>query len=213
MEKKMWTTKMLLDLIFISEIEESWQIGSNKSLQSDYAQIVALLKAFDLYVEEKHTVYDKNGNKTNEESVFGIEYFLNGNFIRKRNTKEVSDLLKEILELYNEYQPEPKEPPRINASKCRILTQIFNEVIGYRRGLEQSMRYYDCFIANNSSTNISEGLIKNISFKELEKQVQKLDDILLKIIGEKEPVPETELIEKYGFPPPMRTLKEILDLL
>jgi hypothetical protein len=47
---------------------------------------------------------------------------------------------------------------------------------------------------------LSWGLLWQLSIKEVLRMMQRIDDILLKIIGEKEPVSEFELNKKYGFP-------------
>lgn len=190
MNKRMWTTRSLLHLVLNSKLRDSWQADSSEELQIEHAKIVALLKAFDLYVEYK----------TNTTSTFCISSFLDGNFIKGKTHEEVSRVWKKIIALQRKYTPMIEEQCQYDDCEFFALAQIFENVLAYRRGLEKSMNHYRFFIKNNLRASIPARLIRNLSVEELQMQIQKLDNILLLIMGHKEPVSEEELINKYGFP-------------
>jgi CTP synthase (UTP-ammonia lyase) len=61
------------------------------------------------------------------------------------------------------------------------------------------------FVTGGVTSSLGKGIISASLARLLQARgfsvtIQKLDDILLKIIGEREPVSEKDLIEKYGFP-------------
>ena len=94
----MWTTLMLLDYVICSDIKTSKQAKNNLLLQNEHDRIVTLLKAFDLYVEEKQAILDKDYNKVGEEYGFDVSDFLRGNFITKRSEKEAISLVNEVVD-------------------------------------------------------------------------------------------------------------------
>lgn len=186
-KNKMWTTKMLLDCIVRSDIKTSWQIKDSEYQQTEHAKIVALLKAFGLYVEEKQPVFDKN--KISDDYAFDISDFLNGNFIRKRSKKDITILLKELEESKIIRQPYQRQQKNIYF----FLRQVFKYLIDYRITLHHN-------IETLSHHHISGTLILYHSLILMEQQAEIIDSALLKIIGYKTPVSEKVLIKKYGFP-------------
>jgi hypothetical protein len=203
MENKMWTTKMLLDLLLRTEIKESRYKYIDIDLFIDYDTIVALLKAFDLYEE------------SGKGMEIDISIFSKGFFILKRDKKEVAEILRELENLLQELCDLSDEKPVLvkhryynpnNPNKDHwLLMDIFHELFEYRKALNYFTHYsreYSLMLnyPNRVNETLSLGLLWQISIKELVRQMQRIDDILLKITGEKEPVSESELIEKYGFP-------------
>lgn len=203
----MWTTELLLDCIFCSGIKSSWQIEGNKSLEIEHAKIIALLKAFDLYVVEKRQVFDKRYKKIIEKDAFDIEDFYCGNFIKRRSKEEISELLEQLAEdkiIRRDFRLYPKDD-------CSCLSWAFCYLVDYRFTLQQS-------IDTLSFEHVTGTFILYQFMKQLEQQAEKIDSALLKIIGYKKPVPEEVLIRKYGFPETERltdfsSLEEIIDAL
>jgi len=189
MRRKMWTTEMMLECILRSGIKTSWRVKENTSLQNEHAKIVALLKAFDLYFEERQLLYNKNHDLISDGYAFDISDFYRGNFIKKRSKKEVAILLDELAE-------DKIIRPIVKCQRGSVhtlLTGIFAKLIDYRIALRQSIY---CI----PSYRISEELILSNSLIVLEQQAEIIDSAILKIIGYKKPVPEKVLIKKYGFP-------------
>ncbi|MBW9279499.1 hypothetical protein [Bacteroides fragilis] len=212
MKEKIWTTEMLLDCIFRSGIKTSWRIKENQSLEHEHAKIVALLKAFDLYVVERQQVLDKHYSIICDEYAFNISDFLRGNFIKYRSKKDAAILLKELVD---SKIIKPIQQQQQKKDVCFLVREIFKNLTDSRMGIQQSInsipRY--CTI---------ESLVLSNTLAVLEQQAKIIDSALLKIIGYKKPVPEKVLIMKYDFPVPMpetglltsfKTLEEILDAL
>ncbi len=182
---------MLLDCIFRSGIETSWQIKKNKSLEREHAKIVALLKAFDLYVEERQQVLDKDYNVIYDEYAFNISDFLRGNFIKHRSKKDVAILLQELADdkiIRSEYQKQMED-------EHSFLKKVFRHLVDYRMVLQQGLHTL-------TYQHITETRILCRSQSVMEQQAEMIDRALLKIIGYKKPVPEKVLIRKYNFPKP-----------
>jgi len=205
---QMWTTQKLLVLVSRSKIQSSCEIEENELLQTQHAQIVALLKAFDLYVEENKGKCDQNFNIIKDEYAFDMEDFLSGNFIKKRSMEDAFNLMKSFV------KNKITEQPPI----CIVhffLGETFKDLIGFRRGLQQSIDYRPSILS--SRTNIAKMLILDKSQEIVEQQIEQIDAILLKIIGDKDPVSEKDLIEKYGYPEHIsfygKTEEEILAML
>ncbi|MDR1895650.1 MAG: hypothetical protein LBR10_02545 [Prevotellaceae bacterium] len=209
MENKMWTTKMLLDLVLSADLTNLWWYPAkcdNNSPTED-KRIIALLRAFDLCPNDKY------------ES--GIAGFSAGMFVLTRPKNDVVEILRELENMLQELCDLSDEKPLIgkrryydpnNPNKDKwLLMAVFRELFEYRKDLDYFASYNrkysrmllhtDCFGLHLYKT-LSLGLLRQLSIKELTLQMQRIDDVLLKIIGEKEPVSEAELIEKYGFPEP-----------
>jgi hypothetical protein len=165
-----------------------------------YDKIVALLKAFDLYAD----------SQIDEEKVKVIAGFLTGNFILTRNEKEGVKILQELLDLLDAKTILDEYLKGSNKSNW-LLRICFEDLLGYRKRLNNvghysyyrseysfshDFDYFEFFLQKTFPV----ALLRKLSINELIRQKQRIDDILLKIIGEKEPVSESELIEKYGFP-------------
>lgn len=207
MKEKMWTTEMLLDCIFRSGIKTSWRIKENQSLEKEHAKIVALLKAFDLYVVERQQVLDKHYSIICDEYAFNISDFLRGNFIKYRSKKDAAILLEELA---NNKIIKPIQQPKKDA--CCLVREIFKNLTDSRMGVQQSINSIPRHCTN-------ETLVLSNALVVLEQQAKIIDAALLKIIGYRKPVPEKVLIMKYDFPVPMpetglltgnKDLKEIL---
>jgi len=193
-KNKMWTTRMLLNYVVCSDIKTSKQAKNNLLLQNEHDKIVALLKAFDLYVEEKQAILDKDYNKVGEEYGFDISDFLRGNFITKRSKKEAINLLNEVVDNNRLQQAQERHPEK---DVYFFLSNVFKGLITFRRGLQRSIDYYNSAHWPKIMTN---KLILRDSIEVIQPQADKIDAILLKIIGDKKPVSEKVLIKKYGFP-------------
>lgn len=188
MEEKMWTTEMMMELIFNYGAKSSWQIRGKKPREYEYAKIVSLLKAFDLYVEDKQTVFDKHCGDLVEKDDFNIGDFYRGNFIKKRSEEEIAELLRQLKEdriIRQDFRFPPEDD-------CSYLSRIFSYLVEYRFTLQQSMNVL-------SFEHVTETFILYQSLRQIEQEVEKIDSVLLKIIGDKEPVSEEVLIQKYGF--------------
>lgn len=210
MKEKMWTTEMLLDCIFRSGIKNSWRIKENQSLEKEHVKIVALLKAFDLYVVERQQVLDKHYSIICDEYAFNISDFLRGNFIKYRSKKDAAILLKELA---NNKIIKPIQHPKKDA--CCLVREIFKNLTDSRMGIQQSINSIPRHCTN-------ETLVLSNALVVLEQQAKIIDAALLKIIGYRKPVPEKVLIMKYDFPVPMpetglltgnKDLEEILAVL
>lgn len=207
MKEKMWTTEMLLECTFRSGIKTSWRIKGNQSLEKEHAKIVALLKAFDLYVVERQQVLDKHYSIICDEYAFNISDFLRGNFIKYRSKKDAAILLEELA---NNKIIKPIQQPKKDA--CCLVREIFKNLTDSRMGVQQSINSIPRHCTN-------ETLVLSNALVVLEQQAKIIDAALLKIIGYRKPVPEKVLIMKYDFPVPMpetglltgnKDLKEIL---
>lgn len=205
MKEKMWTTEMLLECTFRSGIKTSWRIKGNQSLEKEHVKIVALLKAFDLYVVERQQVLDKHYSIICDEYAFNISDFLRGNFIKYRSKKDTAILLEELA---NNKIIKPIQQPKKDA--CCLVREIFKNLTDSRMGVQQSINSIPRHCTN-------ETLVLSNALVVLEQQAKIID--LLKIIGYRKPVPEKVLIMKYDFPVPMpetglltgnKDLKEIL---
>lgn len=199
----------MLDLIFSSGIKSSWQIKGNKSLEEEHAKIVVLLKAFDLYVEKKQSLFDKNYRKISERYGFDIGDFYCGNFIKKRSKEEINTLLKQLAEdkiIRREYRSQME-------NEYSFLGKVFRHLVDYRWRLQQS-------IDTLTYHHITETFILYRSHSVMEQQAEMINAALLKIIGHKKPIPEKVLVKKYGYPKTEagrltgnKSLQEILDAL
>jgi len=208
-KNKMWTTRMLLDYVVCSDIKTSKQAKNNLLLQNEHDKIVALLKAFDLYVEEKQAILDKDYNKVGEEYRFDMRDFLKGNFIRKRSKEEAISLLNEVVDNNRLQQAQERYPEK---DVYFFLSNVFKGLITFRRDLQCCIDYYNLAHWPEIMTN---KFVLLDSMKEIKPQANKIDIILLKIIGDKKPVSEKVLIKKYGFPKSdllagLKSVKEIL---
>lgn len=206
----MWTTRMLLDCIVCSDMKTSRQAKNNLLLQNEHDKIVALLKAFDLYVEEKQAILDKDYNKVGEEYGFDISDFLRGNFITKRSEKEAISLLNEVVD--NNRLLQQAQEGHAEKDVYFFLSNVFKGLITFRRDLQCCIDYYNLAHWPEIMTN---KFVLLDSMKEIKPQANKIDIILLKIIGDKKPVSEKVLIKKYGFPKSdllagLKSVKEIL---
>lgn len=190
MKRKIWTTRMMLDSIICSGIKSSWQIKENQSLRNEHAKIVALLKAFDLYVEEKQPIFNKHNDKIGEKYAFDISDFYKGNFIRKRSKKEVAVLMEELADEEVIFKPHHF---RQTTDMYSFLCRVFNDLINHRINLQQIMD-------NPSYYRLKETIAIAYSLAITSHQIRIIDFVLLKIIGYKRPIPEKVLIKKYGFP-------------
>jgi hypothetical protein len=178
MENKMWTTKMLLDLLLCTDIKELWHIEGNRNLQNEHEQIIALLKAFDLYKERR--IYDENyNNKTGKEYWFDLGYFLYGDFVERQNKKDVANLLKELTGKTKEQL----NLTDLHNGECHMLGIIFDDLILYRKKLQESIDFAKKNFIDTSKKIIS----KEISTleKSMKQQAVKIDAILLQIIGDR----------------------------
>lgn len=201
---------MLLDYVVCSDIKTSKQAKNNLLLQNEHDKIVALLKAFDLYVEEKQAILDKDHNKVGEEYAFDISDFLRGNFITKRSEKEAISLLNEVVD--NNRLLQQAQEGHAEKDVYFFLSNVFKGLITFRRDLQCCIDYYNLAHWPEIMTN---KFVLLDSMKEIKPQANKIDIILLKIIGDKKPVSEKVLIKKYGFPKSdllagLKSVKEIL---
>lgn len=204
MKEKVWTTRMLLDFIIRYGIKKSRLIKEKKSLKDEHNKIVALLKAFDLYVEEKQQVLDENNRKISESYAFNIADFYSGNFIKKRSEAEVTKLLEQlkkekIIRLNFRMYPE---------DDYSYLSRVFEYLVDYRLMVQQSIKTL-------TFEHVTETFILYSSLNVLEQEAEKIDFAILMIIGNKEPIPEEVLINKYGFPDagPLTGNKTIEDII
>lgn len=74
-----------------------------------------------------------------------------------------------------------------------FLCNFFEDLIELRRRLQKSLDY--CFYDGLSRMPILHNTLRSIT-----RRAEKMDSVLLKIIGDKEPVSKTDLMEKYGYP-------------
>lgn len=178
--KKSWTTRMLLNEI-LSYSGSEWH---NK-------KIIALLKAFDLYVDNR----DETHKKLDLKSII---------FITNRDRREVLQLLQEFSDLAGKgawYESENTqfflqvEDDLVH----KLVMSIFHNLLVFRKSLHQTMQY-DSNPDWDMSDELSDAIIKKRFLRNIKLQLKKIDGLLLKIIGEHEPIAESELIEKYGFP-------------
>jgi hypothetical protein len=177
--KEEWNIIMLLEEIFDLPINSADEIGDNELFKIKYERIVALLKAFGLYEETKE---------------FNICNFSSGKFIQKLDNEIVSGILQELIDLSE------RNINILNMDKYSVLREIFRDMFLYRKELRSVINYYHRYIEAGIGVSISYKIILKLSINDLVLQARKIDEIMAKIIGEKEPVSKTELIEKYGFP-------------
>jgi hypothetical protein len=223
---KTWSTKMLLDSVFDFDLTVMICDATPEydrdtiGIKHEYDRVIALLKAFDLYVKpaplsEWDASYCEDTGMEEFKCfdlgwIDGIAEFITGDFILKRDNGSVSKLLQELFHLSELKYERMNEYYKHCNSEQEIAKKIFDEIFKHRASLNRLLngntinRYY----RENTAKTVAEKLICRNSFKALLDSASKLDDILLKIIGEKEPVPETELIEKYSFTT-TPTLKDI----
>jgi len=176
-KRKIWTTKDLL----------RWILGEYQK-----KQIIALLKAFDLYGKRR------------------ITGFKEGDFLSKRSINEICTLLqdlahltgkKDFLKLQRNYEKKKISDDQL----YRTLKELFSSILWYRQELYRvQCNYLSIWVKCFSFMHVgSIPIVSNLlgeTDKKIDSLAQKLDEILLKIIGEREPVSEKDLIEKYGFP-------------
>ena len=174
---EIWTTKEFLE----------WILGKYQK-----NEMIALLKAFDFYGKRR------------------ITGFKEGDFLSKRHVYEIYTLLQELahltgkkvfLKLQRNYEKKKLSDDELYST----VKELFSSILWYRQELYRMQCNYlsvsvKCFsFMRVGSIPIVSKLLGETD-KKIDSLAQKLDEILLKIIGEREPVSEKDLIEKYGFP-------------
>lgn len=190
MNREMWTIPMLLEYML-----ERYNSGD----MDDFTLVlnrraIPILKAFDLYVDEKYLLlFAEDSDEYKEEEANIVGDFAEANFIEKRSENEVVALLNEIIG-NEELKAEQEKHPKGNV--YFFLRHIFEELFHYRAQLQKIINSYDAKFLSGvwGCKSIFEKSARNIRL-----EANKIDAILLKIIGDKKPVSKTVLIREYGY--------------
>ena len=207
-KEDIWTTKKLLYLILhYKKIQSKYpeDVDFLKHLQE---KIIAVLKAFDMYVETVVVFLITKKKK----SIFRIDDLFEGNFLSKRSASEIYALLQELADLIDKklflkLQREYDKGKLSVHELYHIIGDIFEEFLNYRSDLP-----CEIFFINYTGKRWMKHIARKLLWKHWGKKVdiykEQIDTVLLKIMGEKEPISRRELKEKYAFPEPQKRGKE-----
>ena len=207
-EAEMWTAETLLDLMLHYRMIQTEHADDVEFLKHLHEKVVAVVKAFDMYVETV-IVYNKTFK---EETKFRIEDLFEGNFLSKRSKDEICALLQELAGLtgnrdFRKLHVKYDSGELTTHGIYSVLGAVFGKMLEYRGQLYGVNTF--CLYAGSDffrlpllkrGNYIAEKLLEKYSMKTIKASEQKIDAVLLKFIGEKEPVSRKVLKEKFGFP-------------